>query len=447
MSNPPPPATALPTLPPQKPFDWFDSHGRVLNPAKGHDYLEISMTPTGVNVKQEPVSDLEVPAFSERLVNTPSDATWRLHVLITLFEGWEWEHPYSNATIDALQKHWHIGRSCFNSASHRAMTATFESPNGDLTRKGLRLGSLRTLRATLALSHSPSTRQTFAIVYSTSTYTMNRIFSALLASKEHAYQPHLLPFIYTAQHLQCLEDFFRGLPAGEYYSIMRTLGADSYHEREERPTPPDLTDMPRTLTALTRMTADVASVKETIGQQIELVTKWAEEFPKLEDGKEDVAMRERLRLMGQYCEQVGLDVREMSETIQAMVQMVYAILQQRDNELNRRYAADMRVITAITLVFLPGTFVATLFSASFWNFDPRSGGKMVSSWVWLYFVSTAVLTLVVLAVWRGFAALKQTMGAVKRFWRVRVLRRKEEGDGDEENATAAAEKEKEGKGD
>jgi len=100
-----------------------------------------------------------------------------------------------------------------------------------------------------------------------------------------------------------------------------------------------------------------------------------------------------------------------------MIFQVYAILQQRDNELNRRYAADMRVITAITLVFLPGTFVATLFSASFWNFDPRSAGPLVSSWVWLYFFVTLMLTLVVLAVWRGFTVLKQSIGAVKRFWK------------------------------
>jgi Mg2+ and Co2+ transporter CorA len=112
---------------------------------------------------------------------------------------------------------------------------------------------------------------------------------------------------------------------------------------------------------------------------------------------------------------------------------VYATLQQRDNDLNRRYAADMRVITAITLVFLPGTFVATLFSASFWNFDPRSSGPLVSKWVWLYFFITIALTLIVLGVWRGYTILKGGMKKVKHFWHSNqllgpVTRRKKQDD-------------------
>jgi uncharacterized membrane protein len=83
----------------------------------------------------------------------------------------------------------------------------------------------------------------------------------------------------------------------------------------------------------------------------------------------------------------------------------------------------MRVITAITLVFLPGTFVATLFSASFWNFDPRSSGPMVSKWVWLYFLATFALTLIVLGIWRGYAIIKQSVKTVKGIWRTRRVRR------------------------
>jgi hypothetical protein len=83
----------------------------------------------------------------------------------------------------------------------------------------------------------------------------------------------------------------------------------------------------------------------------------------------------------------------------------------------------MRVITAITLVFLPGTFVATLFSTSFWNFDPRSTGPLVSKWVWLYFFVTFALTLMVLGIWRGYTVLKASVGAVKRVWSANGLAR------------------------
>ena len=79
----------------------------------------------------------------------------------------------------------------------------------------------------------------------------------------------------------------------------------------------------------------------------------------------------------------------------------------------------MRIIAAVTLIFLPGTFIATLFSASFWNFQPTNTGPIVSKWVWLYWVITAVLTITVWGFWRGYSMIKS-------FWK----RNKEnEGDG------------------
>jgi Mg2+ and Co2+ transporter CorA len=74
------------------------------------------------------------------------------------------------------------------------------------------------------------------------------------------------------------------------------------------------------------------------------------------------------------------------------------MLQQKDNQINHRYGADMRLITAITLIFLPGKFVATFFSTSFWDFAPDNEGSKVSRWVWLYFALTIGLTVLVLGV-------------------------------------------------
>lgn len=43
--------------------------------------------------------------------------------------------------------------------------------------------------------------------------------------------------------------------------------------------------------------------------------------------------------------------------------------------------------------------MATLFSTSFWDFSPSNDGAMVSKWVWLYIVVTALLTTGVVGVW------------------------------------------------
>lgn len=84
----------------------------------------------------------------------------------------------------------------------------------------------------------------------------------------------------------------------------------------------------------------------------------------------------------------------------------------------------MRTITAITLIFLPGTFVATFFSTTFWDFSPDNGGAKVSYWVYLYFVSTIGLTLLVLVVWRRSIALKQLkVGMLQSARRIPLLGR------------------------
>jgi hypothetical protein len=61
--------------------------------------------------------------------------------------------------------------------------------------------------------------------------------------------------------------------------------------------------------------------------------------------------------------------------------------------------------------------VATLFSSSFWNFDPRSTGPIVSVWVWLYFAVTVALTLIVLGCWRGYTLFKEAVKFSRGGWR------------------------------
>jgi hypothetical protein len=67
--------------------------------------------------------------------------------------------------------------------------------------------------------------------------------------------------------------------------------------------------------------------------------------------------------------------------------------------LTRKDSTDMRIIAVVTLLFLPGTFIATFFSADFFNFLPDAQEQIVSKWVWLYFVLTIALTGLVFIGW------------------------------------------------
>ncbi|KAK5124890.1 hypothetical protein LTR85_001080 [Meristemomyces frigidus] len=67
--------------------------------------------------------------------------------------------------------------------------------------------------------------------------------------------------------------------------------------------------------------------------------------------------------------------------------------------LTRQDSTDMRVMAGATLLFLPATFVATLFSSDFFNFQPPEQ-SIVSHWLWVYCVITLALTGVVMLLWQ-----------------------------------------------
>ncbi|KAJ5002240.1 hypothetical protein K4K48_000380 [Colletotrichum sp. SAR 10_66] len=69
----------------------------------------------------------------------------------------------------------------------------------------------------------------------------------------------------------------------------------------------------------------------------------------------------------------------------------------------------MRSIAFLTMVFLPATFVATLFSMTFFQWIPDDSEKMVSPFLWIYFVVALILTLFTVWLLRKLANPKKTI--------------------------------------
>ena len=66
----------------------------------------------------------------------------------------------------------------------------------------------------------------------------------------------------------------------------------------------------------------------------------------------------------------------------------------------RRDSAAMKTISVVTIVFLPGTFVATLFSMDVFHGQSADGtGVRVASLFWVYWAVTIPLTMLVIASW------------------------------------------------
>ncbi|OTA87742.1 hypothetical protein M434DRAFT_15302 [Hypoxylon sp. CO27-5] len=128
-----------------------------------------------------------------------------------------------------------------------------------------------------------------------------------------------------------------------------------------------------------------------------------------------VRIKERLtQVINEYDEKV----RECSTCIDGMTfstQMEWNQIARADTGTNlkiskstmeisratQRDGSQMRSIALLTMIFLPGTFVATIFSMSFFNWKLKED-VMISPQIWIYAVITALLTVVTIGIWHYF---------------------------------------------
>lgn len=71
------------------------------------------------------------------------------------------------------------------------------------------------------------------------------------------------------------------------------------------------------------------------------------------------------------------------------------------NRITKHDSNSMKTIAVVTLFFLPGTFISSIFSTGVFDFFARvpEHSKTTSSWAWIYLLTSILLTAVVLALW------------------------------------------------
>lgn len=67
-----------------------------------------------------------------------------------------------------------------------------------------------------------------------------------------------------------------------------------------------------------------------------------------------------------------------------------------------RDSRHMRSIALVTMIFLPGTFFATIFSMGFFDWSDSGSGKVVSKYFWIYVVLAVSFTIITLGFWWYF---------------------------------------------
>ncbi|KAF4973370.1 hypothetical protein FSARC_348 [Fusarium sarcochroum] len=105
--------------------------------------------------------------------------------------------------------------------------------------------------------------------------------------------------------------------------------------------------------------------------------------------------------------------------------------QRRIAHASRRDGTAMKTLSFFGALFLPGTFFATIFGTSFFNFE--AGASPVSAQLWIYFTITIPVTILVVVFWAWYEAKQQrndaaleedikTMEEGSRFLRPRLHR-------------------------
>ncbi|KAJ3570173.1 hypothetical protein NPX13_g5815 [Xylaria arbuscula] len=119
------------------------------------------------------------------------------------------------------------------------------------------------------------------------------------------------------------------------------------------------------------------------------------------------AMRAKIRYLGSLADGVKRHTAALKENGQADMSILHSIISQVDNRLNARLAAAsshdsaaMKTLAFLTALFLPGTFVATIFSTDFFDWQGGNGGKVVSELFWVFWAFAVPLTIVVAVGWR-----------------------------------------------
>ena len=99
-----------------------------------------------------------------------------------------------------------------------------------------------------------------------------------------------------------------------------------------------------------------------------------------------------LRIMAEYTEVRFHKADSMGERLTNQVSGMSNIISQRDT-------SAMKTVALVTMIFLPGTFVASFFAMPMLNWDAAAYNRIVNRRFWIYWIVTLPLTAAVFLVW------------------------------------------------
>lgn len=322
------------------------------------------------------------------------------------------------------------------------LNVAFETVDGDgRAVKGLmlRAGRSRDWNFCLGIVHSLSRRTTYGILTGMQHEEIEKLLRCLRESRAHVHDPLLLPVFLLELRVHffaiLLEKRALGIEGIEHSTGMRHgFSTDprkialADQERKFKAKTLDFDPITQKLTGVTGTLSFCDMTFSSSKRALEIMIKMRTEIGlekrtsksgALDPGISDPVGR-RIDYLSELINGSQAYGAVLSARTKAQVQTVYSMIGQRDNRVNietaaasreiaedsrrvailtRKDSLDMRIIAGVTLIFLPGTFMATMFGSGFFRFLPENSTQLVSGWIWLYWMLTITSTAIVLLSW------------------------------------------------
>lgn len=304
----------------------------------------------------------------------------------------------------------------------------------------LRAGRSRDWNFCLGIVHSPSRKTACGILSGMQHEEIEKLLRCLRESRAHIHDPSLLPVFLLELRVHffalLLEKRALGIEGIEYSTGMRHgFSTDprkialADQERKFKAKTLDFDPITQKLTGVTGTLSFCDMTFSSSKRALELIIKMRAEIGLLESRPSKNHARgptisdplgRRIDYLGELIHGSQAYGAVLSARTKAQVQTVYSMIGQRDNRVNietaaasreiaedsrrvailtRKDSLDMRIIAGVTLIFLPGTFMATMFGSGFFRFLPDDSTQLVSGWIWLYWTLTISCTAIVLVSW------------------------------------------------
>ncbi|KAI0162328.1 hypothetical protein GGR57DRAFT_489996 [Xylariaceae sp. FL1272] len=268
-----------------------------------------------------------------------------------------------------------------------------------------------------------------------------QVVSRVAPARSFWSHPLFLPTVFLAEHISRAEHF-RGWLSKETILLEKKLGITKTATLswKEVQTFESIQRLMADRQARVKLTTDLSS-RITDATNFLTVLEWIirhcqylEKYKNVIQGINPHTSKNEHRELEEYLEYLANDVQTMVTNVQSIkarlelqLDVLYNFVAQVDNDLNLRMAyrtgidgTAMKTLAYVTAVFLPPTFVAIVFSMSMFDWQASVGKdetRVVVPDVWIFFVVSVPLTLVVLVLWRWW--LKYEKSALRKEYSIK----------------------------